>query len=155
MSYYQTILDNVRRLKANDFAGFKAIINEAIAENDERGIVDLIDQQLTDGVRSDGQRTLRYVTGSSYLQNVKMSRPTALPHRDYKNTGEYRNSIRARAEGGKVLFFALDPKTVYIEGEEDNQLLGLTEENKVVAFNNNINVIQNAISRAITRGASS
>lgn len=143
MTYLEQIEKNVRELVKNDFAEVKSIVNELIAGEDEDTLVRLNQEQMDEGLRADGKKTKKY---ESDTYRRRFNKPT---YRNYKLTGDFHGSINAKAEQGNVNFYALDEKSRFLEEQEDGQLLGITEENKVTVFNKNINKIRDAISRRI------
>lgn len=155
MNYIERKIQRLNSLTANDYAVARGIVNDIIANEDEKSLVSLNQEQLLKGQKSDGSRTEKYKDdGSAYNPNyyfakAKKGGGDANPFRDYFNSGEFFSEMFAKSENGLVYFGSNDSKTRFLDAVEGVEMFGLTEDNKVQIWNKNINKIRDAILRYI------
>lgn len=107
------------------------LVGDFVAEahkDAEREIVGLQKEQISKGIRGDGERTKKYASDSYIKTKNKKSAPS-FPNRNYFDTGEFYSEMFLEVNGSNIYLGSYDAKSHKIETEENNQLFGITKKN--------------------------
>jgi hypothetical protein len=127
-----------------DLKGFAKNIDRVIIEipeyaaeimkQNEKEILDIEEEQLSEGLRADNKRTQKYKS-DPYIRRANKKSVKSFPYRDYHLTGDLYKGLFMYDEKDKVYFGSNDSKTRFVEDWEDNKLYGIASKNMAQVSN--------------------
>jgi hypothetical protein len=132
MNVFEALGANFKALSDNA----EVIAKESFDETKER-FIDLNKDQLLHGEKSTGESLGLYKNRSYAIEKNRLNPLPGLGLKDYKLKGSYYAGITLTIEGGKIVMTSKDPKSKWIEKNDDKRF-GLNEVNREIYVNQSL-----------------
>lgn len=141
------LLRNLNRLST---PGYLEAIAVEVMKSNEKEIIELQQDQMSEGIRGDGKFTQTYKS-DYYVSKFKQGSKSK-PKRDYKLTGDFYDGMFTAERNDVLLIGSLDDKSRFLEPQEDNKLFGIAEQSRDELKAINLTDLQNRMKDELTRG---